>query len=122
MTRASMMRLAAVVMLAVVGSAVGVPSATPSWAQMKAPADFAIPKGENSPGEVTFSHVRHRTKVTKCSACHMRDFKMKLGASGPITLTAKQEGKFCGACHDGKTQMGGVVAFPIDQCDSCHKD
>jgi c(7)-type cytochrome triheme protein len=60
-------------------------------------------------------------KVDKCTLCHMRDFKMKRGASGPITLAAKQEGKFCGACHDGKTQLGGVVVFPIDECDRCHK-
>jgi c(7)-type cytochrome triheme protein len=51
----------------------------------------------------------------------MRDFKMKRGASGPITLAAKQEGKFCGACHDGKTTMDGAVVFAIDECDRCHK-
>jgi c(7)-type cytochrome triheme protein len=50
----------------------------------------------------------------------MRDFKMKRGTSGQITLAAKQEGKFCGACHDGKMQMGGAVVFPIDECDRCH--
>ena len=33
----------------------------------------------------------------------------------PITLEAKQQGKFCGACHNGK------AAFGIDRCDSCHK-
>jgi c(7)-type cytochrome triheme protein len=51
----------------------------------------------------------------------MRDFKMKRGASGPITLAAKQEGKYCGACHDGKTKIGGAVVFPIDACDKCHQ-
>jgi c(7)-type cytochrome triheme protein len=50
----------------------------------------------------------------------MKDFKMKRGTSGQITLEAKQEGKFCGACHDGKTEMGGVAVFPIDECDRCH--
>ena len=93
---------------------------TPATAQSPAPSDFEIPKAESSPGTVTFSHARHLPAVGKCSFCHMRDLKMKRGASG-ITLAGKQDGKFCGACHDGKTTMGGVVAFPIDQCDGCHK-
>ena len=86
-----------------------------------APSDFEIRKAEGSPGQVTFSHQQHRTKVTKCTTCHMKDFKMSRGQSGPITLQAKQEGKFCGACHDGKTTMKGTVVFPIDECDRCHQ-
>jgi c(7)-type cytochrome triheme protein len=95
--------------------------AAPGSTQVKAPSDFAIAKSETSPGQVIFSHDKHRKKVEKCTSCHMRDFKMKRGASGPITLEAKQEGKFCGACHDGKTEMDGVTVFPIDECDKCHK-
>jgi c(7)-type cytochrome triheme protein len=45
---------------------------------------------------------------------------MKRGASGQITLAAKLEGKYCGACHDGKKKFGGTVVFPIDECDKCH--
>jgi len=93
-----------------------------SDAQGTSPPAFALPRGENSPGPVTFSHVKHLAKGEKCSTCHMKDFKMKRGASGPITLEAKQDGKFCGACHDGQTTRNGTVAFPIDQCDACHKD
>ena len=84
------------------------------------PPDFAMPKAESSPGEVIFSHRAHAV-VDKCSTCHMRDFKMQRGASGPVTLAAKQEGRFCGACHDGKTRAGSTVVFPIDECDRCHK-
>jgi len=84
------------------------------------PPDFEIPKAESSPGVVTFSHARHLPRVGTCSTCHMRDLKMKRGASG-ITLEGKQEGKFCGACHDGKTLVGGAPTFPIEQCDGCHK-
>jgi c(7)-type cytochrome triheme protein len=90
-------------------------------AQTRVPPDFTIPKAESSPGTVTFSHRVHVPKVGKCTTCHMKDFKMKRGTSGPITLAAKQEGKFCGACHDGKTTMGGGVVFAIDECDRCHK-
>jgi c(7)-type cytochrome triheme protein len=93
---------------------------TPSGAQTAAPPDFTIPKAESSPGEVVFSHVAHLPRVGKCSLCHMRDLKMKRGASG-ITLTGKQEGKFCGACHDGKPGPDGRAVFPIDECDRCHK-
>lgn len=89
-------------------------------AQGPVPPDFEIPKAESSPGVVTFSHARHLPRVGTCSACHMRDLKMKRGASG-ITLEGKQEGKFCGACHDGKTLVGGAPTFPIEQCDACHK-
>ena len=90
-------------------------------AELKGPPDFPFAQAESSPGTVTFSHDKHRAKVDKCSSCHMKDFKMKRGASGPVTLAAKQEGKYCGACHDGQTKIGGVVVFAIDECDRCHK-
>jgi c(7)-type cytochrome triheme protein len=93
----------------------------PEAAVMTVPPDFPMRKAESSPGQVTFSHATHRAAVGKCSTCHMRDFKMKRGGSGPITLDAKQEGRFCGACHDGKTTLNGRVVFPIDDCDKCHK-
>jgi c(7)-type cytochrome triheme protein len=98
-----------------------VSTATGRAADVKAPADFTIPKGDGSPGEVTFSHQRHLGARIKCSSCHMKDFKLKRGGSGPITLEAKQEGKFCGACHDGQTTMAGAIVFPIDECDKCHR-
>jgi c(7)-type cytochrome triheme protein len=86
----------------------------------KIPPDFTIEQGKDSPGPVTFSHQKHRAKVEKCTACHAKTFKMKRGQSGTITLAALQEGKFCGACHDGKTQVAGTVVFPIDACEKCH--
>jgi c(7)-type cytochrome triheme protein len=103
----------------VVGLATVLLAAAPAPASV--PPDFPIKTAESSPGQVTFSHARHLPAVQKCSLCHMRDFKMKRGASGPVTLAAKQEGRFCGACHDGKTVLGGTTAFSIDQCDGCHK-
>ncbi len=36
-------------------------------------------------------------------------------------MAALQEGRFCGACHDGKTRLGGAVVFSLDECDKCHK-
>ncbi len=93
----------------------------PAAALTNVPRDFDIPKADSSPGTVTFSHASHVPKVGKCTTCHMKDLKMKRGGSGPITLAAKQEGKYCGSCHDGKTKMGGGVVFAVDECDRCHK-
>jgi c(7)-type cytochrome triheme protein len=90
-------------------------------ATAQVPADFPMKQAESSPGVVTFSHQRHLPRVVRCSLCHMRDVTMKRGASGPITLAAKEEGRFCGACHDGKQTWGGVTPFAIEQCDGCHK-
>lgn len=88
---------------------------------MRVPPDFKLPKADGSPGEVTFSHQRHLASALKCTTCHMRDFKLKRGGSGPLTMTALQEGKLCGACHDGKAQIAGVTVFSVDECDRCHK-
>lgn len=108
-----------------VGLAAGVAAAPAAPARpappAKIPPDFTHAQGENSPGPVTFSHTKHLPKVEKCTRCHYKSFKMKLGGSGPITLEAKMQGKFCGACHDGKTAMAGSVVFPIDECDKCHR-
>lgn len=106
--------------LAVLLAAVPVAAAPPT--PPKPPADFTLPKADGSPGTVTFSHRAHLVTATKCSTCHMRDLKMKRGASGPITLEAKQQGKYCGVCHDGKHATPRGTVFSIDECDRCHKD
>jgi c(7)-type cytochrome triheme protein len=108
--RGPALALAAALVLALIGDA-----------HAQAPPDFPIPQAESSPGPVVFSHRGHMPRVEKCSRCHMRGFKMQRGASPPVTLAAKEEGKLCGACHDGKTRMGGVTVFAIEQCDRCHK-
>jgi c(7)-type cytochrome triheme protein len=110
--------LAGLALLAVGASRPAVPAAP---APPPLPADFPMPKAEGSPGQVTFSHTAHRARVEKCTSCHMRDFAMKRGGSGPITLAAKMEGKLCGACHDGQTSMGGVTVFAIEDCARCHR-
>ena len=96
-------------------------AAPPAVGPAPMPQDFTLPKAESSPGDVSFSHQKHRAKVEKCTTCHMRDLRMHRGQSGPITLEAKLQGKYCGACHDGKTRMGDVTVFPIDECDRCHR-
>ena len=61
-----------------------------------------------------FPHWVHRIRY-KCYACHPDVFAMKAGANA-ITMDAIQQGKFCGACHNGKTAWG--VGF--DTCNRCH--
>ena len=107
-----------------VGFVIGLLAFSPGAAQVKVPPDFTFEKGKDSQAPVTFSHEKHKAKVDKCTACHVKVFKMKKGTSGTITLATLKEGKFCGACHDGKTQVGGAVVFAVDDkanCEKCHK-
>ena len=96
----------------------------PAAAQVKVPPDFAFEPGKESPGAVTFSHEQHRAKVEKCTACHTKVFKMKKGATGAFAMEKMKAGEQCGACHNGKTEIGGKVVFTVDDktnCEKCHK-
>jgi c(7)-type cytochrome triheme protein len=96
---------------------------SPGEAQ-KAPADFKYDQGKDSPGSVTFSHEKHKESAEKCTVCHTKIFKMKKGQTGTATMADMKSGKQCGACHDGKTQTGGKVAFGVEDkanCEKCHK-
>mgnify|MGYP001605050166 FL=1 len=103
---------------------IGLLFGVPGDAQVKIPPDFGFDKGKDSPGPVTFSHEKHKEKAEKCTVCHTKVFKMKKGTSGTQTMAAMKEGKFCGNCHDGKTELGGKVVFAVeakDNCEKCHK-
>lgn len=64
---------------------------------------------------VSFSHWQHRTKYT-CRVCHLElEFNMKAGTT-EITESANKAGRFCGACHNGKTAFG----HSNDNCTRCH--
>ena len=82
------------VLALIIGFGLGFLAFSPGAAQVKLPPDFTFEKGKDSPGPVAFSHEKHKAKVEKCTECHVKVFKMKLGQSGPITLAALQEGKF----------------------------
>jgi c(7)-type cytochrome triheme protein len=93
--------------------------------QIKTPPDFALQKSKDSPGLVTFSHDKHKAKVEKCTACHTKVFKMKKGTSGPLSMEKMKAGEQCGACHNGKTEIGGGAVFAVDDgnnCEKCHKN
>jgi len=64
---------------------------------------------------VTFSHWSHRMKHT-CRVCHLElGFSLQLNTT-EITEEGNKEGKFCGACHDGKVAFGHTK----ENCDKCH--
>jgi c(7)-type cytochrome triheme protein len=94
-------------------------------AQPKMPDPFAFPRGKDTPGAVTFDHAKHKDAgVDKCTSCHVKLFKFKKGQTGPLTMAKMKAGEQCGACHDGKTQVGSKVIFTIDDkanCERCHK-
>lgn len=62
---------------------------------------------------VKFSHEFH-TATFKCSECHPKIWPMKKGVK-KMKMEDMYQGKFCGACHNGKT------AFESTRCESCHK-
>lgn len=75
-------------------------------------------KGEKP---VSFSHWIHRKKHT-CRVCHTElEFNMKTNTT-EITEDANRQGKFCGACHDGKEHDGVRMFGHTDktQCVKCH--
>ena len=90
--------------------------------ELKLPADFDFPLGEDSPGVVTFSHANHIAAQEKpnCAACHSGTFNiLKDGKSNlqTVTMDAMYEGKSCGTCHNGEDAFNAK-----DECDSCHQE
>lgn len=63
---------------------------------------------------VAFSHRTHRSRYT-CSVCHIElEFSLKQGETG-ITREDILDGRYCGACHNGKLAFSTEFA-----CDACH--
>jgi c(7)-type cytochrome triheme protein len=69
-------------------------------------------------GPVIFSHETHVNQhKLKCTDCHPKMFKVK---KSDIKMTQADfaEGKYCGACHDGKKAFSAVAQA---DCAKCHK-
>ena len=84
---------------------------------------MAVPPGKTVEfagpmGKVTFEGKVHADQGSKCADCHIKPklFEMKKGKD-KMTMAAMNEGKFCGACHDGKKAFS--VMGP-DNCVKCH--
>ena len=84
------------------------------------PKDQALPRGDGSPGVVTFRHETHvDADKPNCTVCHPKLFpilKRREGAPpAPVMKHADMEkGRLCGSCHDGKAAHG------FDDCATCH--
>jgi c(7)-type cytochrome triheme protein len=118
------MRIRSGALAVVVGVAIAVLAPPPGGAQVKIPPDFSFEQGKDSPGVVTFSHEKHKERADKCTACHVKVFKMKKGQTGTLTMAKMKAGEQCGACHNGKTELGGKVVFAADDkanCEKCHR-
>ena len=100
----------------VIGFAIGMVAFVPDAAGIKVPPDFTFEEGKDSPGTVTFSHEKHKQQF-KCTACHTKVFKMKKGTSGDVTMAAMDQGKFCGACHNGQQSFSTKDKA---SCNKCH--
>jgi len=63
---------------------------------------------------VRFSHGKHRKKFT-CGVCHTElEFSLELDGT-EITRADYLDGRYCGACHNGK------IAFSTEfACNACH--
>ncbi len=85
----------------------------------KLPVDYVFPRGDGSPGPVTFSNQSHvDAKAPSCLGCHPKNFRI-LETGKDITAQPLQHARFeagaaCGACH-------GKTAFGFDSCDTCHR-
>ena len=102
-------KIAYCILLMAVPSLMGLPEARAEY------GDVVINNHAEAGGmrPVIFPHWFHRMRFT-CKACHADlGFKLKAGESG-INMSAVMDGKFCGACHNGK------IAWGIENCNTCH--
>lgn len=81
-------------------------------------------------GKVIFDGKLHNQKLGpgKCMECHKGNvpFAMKKpGTEGSVKITKEDHvaGKYCGMCHDGSKEVGGVKVFGWQEesnCTKCH--
>lgn len=71
---------------------------------------------KNKGGATTFSHGVHVDGAgLKCQECHPKLYT-NAKQHKMVTMKAMEQGKSCGACHNGK------AAFSVkENCDSCHQ-
>ena len=84
------------------------------------PQDFTFPRGQGSPGTVTFTHRTHvDPRQPDCTACHPGLFKiLEKGIpaeGGPVGHASLPAGRQCWACHNGKNAFGPA------NCLACHR-
>lgn len=111
---------AAAVLLATLGARGAAAQSFYDLPRLPAPIEYGnvlIDRVSSTSGQeaVTFSHWSHRMKYT-CRVCHFElEFEMQANAT-VITEAESRGGKYCGACHDGKTAFGHTP----ENCNKCH--
>jgi c(7)-type cytochrome triheme protein len=103
--RKKVLCLIPIVTLALIGSALAVPSGK----------TLEFPDG--SAGKVIFSGTIHAEKGLKCSDCHPKIFPMKK-TTEELKMSDLNAGKYCGACHNGEKAYSTNDAA---NCSKCHK-
>lgn len=95
------------------------PEITEGVRRMTIPPDITFPRGEGSPGPVTFRHASHLDgERPNCTICHHEPFRLLKGFG---RTTAAPTGdlhdeRHCGRCHDGRT------SFSVrEECTACHQ-
>jgi c(7)-type cytochrome triheme protein len=86
---------------------------------LRLPASFTFPAGEESPGPVVFNHESHVDPAEpRCQSCHGGLFRINAAGQpleGELSYERIHEGDLCHSCHDGKS------AFAVDDdCSTCH--
>ncbi|HTY21515.1 MAG TPA: c(7)-type cytochrome triheme domain-containing protein [Desulfomonilaceae bacterium] len=89
------------------------PDSPPRRPPLKAQPDFSITSRGTWIADIIFSHQKHAV-WNGCEVCHPEIFpSVKKGATR-YSMFQISEGEYCGACH-------GSVAFPVEECQRCHK-
>jgi c(7)-type cytochrome triheme protein len=84
---------------------------------------FEVKKNKQELVHSLFSHQLHIDSGHTCNDCHNdKVFKRerKLGVN-KFTMKDVLQGKACGSCHNGRTQVKGKTVFaPQNNCTRCH--
>ena len=81
---------------------------------MKVQKDFSIAsKGQWMP-DIIFSHKKH-AEWNGCELCHPDIFPSVKKGTVKYSMFQIDGGQYCGACHN-------TVAFPLNDCNKCHKN
>jgi len=77
-------------------------------------------------GKVVFDGTTHQKAGVKCTDCHVDPFGPPKVGKPKVSMTMDDinAGKFCGKCHNGKTQIGDKTVFSTKDeknCARCHK-
>ena len=81
-------------------------------APMRSREDFAVKAGYSWVHPIGFSHEKHSI-WNGCELCHPEIFPTAQKGTIRFSMFSNIEGRDCGACH-------GKVAFPLNNCQSCH--